>query len=235
MKTPGSLSWLSEGRDGVSRERADLADGTLLLDPPNRIGVLALRFCPHPPAGVAAADVARLADAYPRGSPAWHRARAYDPRHGSLLGYLYDRYLAYQIIQEARTIVGQRLSAGAIRAAGFKPLKPSGDDPHDAALHARRVSHGSLRLTLRPENLAVHFDRARTRTRTLVAILYAAHRDAEDRPHPAIWPDGWGDPDHLTGLALFAQAWAERCGVTGPADLVLPRKTGSGENPPDPC
>lgn len=235
MKTPRSLSWLSEGQDGISRERADLADGTLILDPPNRVGVLALRFCPHPPAGVTAAELPRLADGYPPGSAAWHRARAYDPRHGSLLGYLYERYLAYQMIQEARTIVRQRLPADAIRAAGFKPLKPTGDDPQDAALYTRRVSHGSLRLTLRADNQAVHFDRARTRARTLVAILYRAHHAADGGAHPAIWPDEWGEPDHLTGIILFAQAWAERCGLTGPADLVLPRKTGSGVNPPDLC
>lgn len=226
MRWANRLSWGEDGTVRPGRERAELADGTLILDWPNAVGDVAIRFCPIPPAGVTARDVPDLRKPHPRGSAAWHQAGVYDPRIGSGIAEVYDVYLAYQIVEEARDWAGRGLPARAIAAAGFI-ARPPADDAPQTALYVRPTQLGQLCLSLGPEGTSVHFERRRTRARVLVARFHRSRQDDSGTAWAVRWPDGWGEPDHLIALVLYAQDWAERCGVTGRADCISKRERGS--------
>ncbi len=218
-----SLGWLSEGRSGHSLEWCSLADGTLLLDPPDTCGTVRLRYCPRPPDGVDRAALPRLAETLERGTPAWHRARAYDPGQGARLGDLHDRHMAYRIVEEARQGRAAMSGRADILRAGFDEAGGRDGDPVGARIYVRRVSHGLLRLTLDPMGVAVTFERQRTKARDLIVRLHARVPGSEAMPCPTIWPDAWGERVDVVGLALTAQARAEACGLTG-AVAVMPKR-----------
>ncbi len=168
-----------------------------------------LRYCPRPPDSVDRADLPRLAETLERGAPAWYRARAYDPGHGSRLGDLHDRHITYRIVEEARQGRAAMSGRAEILKAGFDESRSRDDDPIGARIYVRRVVARAPAADPRP-------DGRRRRVRAAADESPGPDRETarpdtgiRGKPLPTIWPDAWGERVDVVGLALTAQAWAE--------------------------